>query len=256
MASQQMGMGAKMGGEHGGMLPLRRMMAYLTLIINLQAACHRVIQRAKDKNVRSFEKSPGTRKQKDGQRKATVTCKYCPATRFGEESQDDTWTFDLGRASGWKNPIVMRLSTKEFERSCRDHVETKAGSHRFWETVERVDKMSTSGSVSPSQQDRENLAKTKFEQERRVLQKWEIEIRPLPKKRKAPTACAGTPLCICIWLSSYSLPVCVWLHNATSSYTPTLTRLMLHVYSTMEMEELRAQNQRLMALVSAGNADH
>ena len=108
-----------------------------------------------------------------------------------------------------------------------------------------------------------------------MLEKLQIEIRPLPKKRKAPAACAGTPLCICIWLSSYSLPVCVWLHNATSSYTPTLTRLILHAYSTTpppltvstaspapqtraeqlaEMEELRAQNQRLMALVAAANA--
>jgi hypothetical protein len=56
-----------------------RMMTYLNLIINLQAACSGVIQRAKHKYVRPFEEIPGTRKKdKKGQRKATLSCKCCP----------------------------------------------------------------------------------------------------------------------------------------------------------------------------------
>jgi hypothetical protein len=188
---------------------LGRMMAYLNLIISLQAACRRLIQRARTRIVRSFEEIPGTRKKdKNGQRKATLSCKCCPPSRFGEDSEDGTWSLDLYRAVGWKNPITMRLSLKEFERGCRDHVRSKNGRHMFWETVERVDKMPT----SPSQEDLKNLAAggqiletlfrkyveswngyenindyekereevmTKFEQARRVLKKLQIEIRPL-----------------------------------------------------------------------------
>jgi hypothetical protein len=198
---------------------LGRMLACLNLIINLQAACRRFIQRAKDKNVRSFEELPGTRKKKKGQRVATFSCKCCPPSRFGEESEDGTWPLDLQRAVGWKNPITMRLSTREFQKGCRDHVRSKNGRHRFWKTVERVDEMPTSGSVSSSQQDRESLKKggkileglfhkyveswngyenindyekeregvmTKFEQARRVLTKLQIEIWPLSERPNAP----------------------------------------------------------------------
>ncbi len=40
-----------------------RMMTYLNLIINLQATCNGVIQRAKHKYVRPFEEIPGTSPQ-------------------------------------------------------------------------------------------------------------------------------------------------------------------------------------------------
>ena len=89
---------------------------------------------------------------------AYFSCKCCPPSRFGERREDDTWSLDLHRSVGWRNPISMRLSPKEFMRTCRDHVGSKNGRRRFWETVDRVDKMLTSGSVSPPQQDRENLA--------------------------------------------------------------------------------------------------
>jgi hypothetical protein len=168
-------------------------------------------------NVRSFDDIPGTRKKTKGQRKATHRCKCCPTSRFGGEREDGTWPLDLERAVGWKNPITMRLSTREFQKGCRDHVRSKNGRHRFWKTVERVDEMPTSGSVSSSQQDRESLKKggkileglfhkyveswngyenindyekegviIKFEQARRVLQKWNIEISPLSEKLKDP----------------------------------------------------------------------
>jgi hypothetical protein len=181
-----------------------------------------LIQREKDKNdqnTRSFDEISGTRRDEDGQRKATFSCNSCPKSRFGAEREDGTWPLDLGRSVGWKNPIIMRLSNTEFLKGCRDHVQSYNGRHRFWETVERVDKMPTSGSVSPSQEDLKNLAAggeileelydtyleswngckkinefekekgavmTKFEQARQVLQKWNIAISPLSEKRKAP----------------------------------------------------------------------
>jgi hypothetical protein len=175
-----------------------------------------------------FQEMEGTKKQKNGQREATFLCKCCPLSRFGDVSTDGVWPLDLGRPVGWKNPITIRLSTKEFEKGCRDHVRSKNGRHRFWETVERVDKMMTSGSACPSQQDLRNLAAggeileelfdkyveywkdyekmkdgvpnlvprpdyekekdgvmAKFGQARRVLQKLNIDIRPLSQKRKA-----------------------------------------------------------------------
>ena len=271
-------------------------MAFLNLIINLQAACRRFIQREKDKNVQnvgSFDEIPGTRRRANGQRIATFSCKCCPKSRFGEESEDGTWSLDLERAVGWKNPITMRLSTKDFKRGCRDHVRSKNGRHRFWETVEKVDKMPTSGSVSPSQQDRESLKKggkileglfhkyveswngyenindyekegviIKFEQARRVLQRWNIAISPLSEKRKAPkakdpkivkdkrpaktekrkapktkdpkivkdkrrAACAGTPS-----VSAFGVTVTPSLSVFGSTRPPPLTRLLLHAYST------------------------
>ncbi len=106
-----------------------------------------------------FQELEGTKKQTKGQREATFLCKCCPISRFGYGlGTDGSWALDLGRPVGWKNPITIRLSTKEFEKGCRDHVRSKNGRHRFWETVERVDKMTTSESVCPSQQDLRNLA--------------------------------------------------------------------------------------------------
>jgi hypothetical protein len=172
-----------------------------------------------------FQEMAGTKKQKSGQREATFLCKCCPISRFGVFCHvENEWPLDLGRPVGWKNPITIRLSTKEFEKGCRDHVRSKNGRHRFWETVERVDKMTTSGSACPSQQDLRNLAAggeileelfdkyveywkdhekkkgadlhsnyekekhgvmEKFQQARRVLPKLNIDIRPLSQKRKA-----------------------------------------------------------------------
>ena len=108
------------------------------------------------------------------------------------------------------------MSTREFQKGCRDHVRSKNGRHRFWETVERVDEIPT----SPSQHDLESLAAggqiletlfrkyveswngyenindhekekegviIKFEKARRVLQRWNIAIRPLSERATGNT---------------------------------------------------------------------
>jgi hypothetical protein len=251
---------------------LGRMMvaSCLCLIINLQAVCRGFIQRLKYKNVRYFQEINGTRKQENGQRKAIFFCKCCPASRFGYGSEDGTWSLDLGRPVGWKNPITMRLSTKEFEKGCRDHVKSKNGRHRFWETVERVDKMTTTGGVSTSQQDLQNLAAggifleelfdkyvkywkeyqqnggmenifyeeekdgvmKKFEQARRVLRKLKLEIRPLSEKGKAPVKDKrSAALAGTPSVSAFGFPVTPSLSVFGSTTPPPLTRLLLQAYS-------------------------
>jgi uncharacterized membrane protein YgcG len=94
-----------------------------------------------------FELIPGTETRRTGQNKANYLCCCCPISRFGKQL-------------GWKNPITFRVSDVELHRGFEDHVRSKNGRHRCWETVEKVHKMITSGNGRPSQQDLENLATT------------------------------------------------------------------------------------------------
>ena len=79
-----------------------------------------------------FRAVPGTLKWNNGQWKQYFLCNCCPQTTFGFVVENDQWTHDLDRAVGWKNPQNMRTSRKEFLKSCKDHVNSHNGRHRFW----------------------------------------------------------------------------------------------------------------------------
>jgi hypothetical protein len=81
-----------------------------------------------------FTEIPGSLKLKNGQKVKTQVCSCCPPTKFGAVDENDKWTIDVERAVGWKNPQVMRTSDKEFLKACNDHVNSKNGRHRFWES--------------------------------------------------------------------------------------------------------------------------
>jgi len=103
-----------------------------------------------------FELIPGTETRRTGQNEADYLCCCCPISRFGKKL-------------GWKNPITFRVSDVELHRGFGDHVRSKNGRHRCWETVEKVHKMITSGTGRPSQEDLENLATTGD-----ILEKYKI----------------------------------------------------------------------------------
>lgn len=74
-----------------------------------------------------FKLIRGTETKRKDQNEATYLCCCCPISRFGKQL-------------GWTNPITFRVSPVELDNGFRDHVRSKNGRHRCWETVEKVHK--------------------------------------------------------------------------------------------------------------------